>query len=66
MLPVSPVASTVLVTSGLGTLLALICVGAFAALVIGHFVAGREQSPPRIDVRPGDPGHADAPKRLSA
>jgi hypothetical protein len=43
MLPTGPAASTVLVGSGIGTLLGAVCAGAFVALVIGFLVARRER-----------------------
>jgi hypothetical protein len=50
MLPASPAAATVLVGSSIGTLLAAVCAGAFAALVIGYLVARRERHETQIAV----------------
>ena len=50
MLPAGPAAATVLVGSSIGTLLAAVCAGAFAALVIGFLVARRERHEAEIAV----------------
>jgi hypothetical protein len=64
MLPASPAAATVLVGSGIGTLLAAVCAGAFAALVIGFLVARRERHEAQVVV---DQQKANAARdRLSA